>query len=136
MTRLIPAIALAVTFLATAAGLRYAETAGLIAPDMAQRAVQVMIGLMLAGYANLMPKQLGSRRLSVAAEGRMQVARRIGGWALTLAGLAHAVIWVFVPVNIASLASMAVVGTGLALTVGVAVGACRRAGTSGTATGS
>lgn len=134
MTRLIPAIALAIVFLATAAGLKYAESVDLVAPDMAQRAVQVMIGLTLAGFANMMPKRLGSQRLSLEAEARMQAARRVGGWFLTLAGLAHAVIWALAPVSVAPAASMSVVGTGLAITIGFAVWACRSTG-KGTPTG-
>lgn len=139
MTRLIPAITLAIAFLAIAAGLKYAESAGLVGPDIAQRAVQVMIGLMLAGFANMMPKRLGSRRYSQDAEARIQLARRVGGWSLTLAGLAHSAIWVFAPINAAPAASMSVVGTGLAITIGFAVWACSRIGkgsSAGTASGS
>ena len=139
MTRLIPAIVLALAFLAVAAGLKYAESVGLVAPDMAQRAVQVMIGLTLAGFANVMPKRLGSQRLSLEAEARMQAARRVGGWSLTLAGLAHTLVWIFAPLNIAPVASMSVVGTGLAITIGFAVWACRSTGkgsSTGTTSGS
>lgn len=128
MTRLLPAIALAVAFLVLAAGLKMAESAGLLGADTAQRAVQVIIGLGLAGFANMMPKRIASRRMSPQAEGRMQTARRIGGWALTLAGLAHAAIWAFVPVSIAAIASMTVVGAALAVTLVFAVRACRTVG--------
>ncbi|WBQ10182.1 hypothetical protein L2D01_00085 [Hyphomonadaceae bacterium ML37] len=128
MTRLLPAIALAVAFLAIAAGLKMAESAGLLGADTAQRAVQVIIGLGLAGFANMMPKRIATRRMSPQAEGRMQTARRIGGWALTLAGLAHAAIWAFAPVSIAAIASMTVVGAALAVTLVFAVRACRSAG--------
>lgn len=128
MTRLLPAIALAVAFLAMAAGLKMAESAGLLGADTAQRAVQVIIGLGLAGFANMMPKRIASRRMSLQAEGRMQTARRMGGWSLTLAGLAHAAIWAFVPVSIAAIASMTVVGGALAVTLVFAVRACRSAG--------
>lgn len=48
MKRLLPSIVLTIAFLAVAAGLKYAESAGLVGDDMAQRVVQVMIGLMLA----------------------------------------------------------------------------------------
>lgn len=139
MTRLMPAITLAITFLAAAAGFRYAESAGLIGPDVAQRVVQAMIGIMLAGFANMMPKRLGGRRYSPEAEARLQLARRVGGWSLTLAGLAHAAIWAFAPIDAASLAAMAVVGSALGLTVGFAVWACTRLGKgspAGTASGS
>jgi hypothetical protein len=139
MTRLLPAIALAIAFLAVAAGLKLAESAGLVSADISQRTVQVIIGLGLAGFANMMPKRIVSQRMSREAEGRMQTARRAGGWSLTVAGLAHAAIWAFAPVNIAAIASMTVVGVALALTIAYAVWACRRIGKddpAGTASGS
>jgi hypothetical protein len=135
MTRRTPAIALAVLFLAAAFGLKLAETSGLIGAEMAQRTVMAIIGLVLAGYANLLPKQIGRRRPSLAAEARAQTARRVGGWSFTLAGLGYAAIWVVAPLSIAPTASMLVVGAGLAVTAGCALWACRGSGTPGVAPG-
>ena len=115
------AIALAVTFLAAAAALRYAALQGVIGEDIATRAVQVIIGLGLAAYANVIPKQGGGPRRSVEAETRAQAAQRVGGWAMTLAGLAHAGLWAFAPLSFASPASMVVVGGAVVLTLGHAV---------------
>ena len=56
------AIAVAVLFLALAAALKYADRADLIGPDTAKRTTQVVVGLMLAAYANLMPKDVGRWR--------------------------------------------------------------------------
>lgn len=128
MKRFIPFLLLAAAFLGAAAGLKYAESAGLVGDDMAQRVVQVMIGLMLAGFANVMPKRLGPQRMSREAEARMQTARRIGGWSLTLAGLAHAALWAFAPTDVAVIAGMIVVAAALALTIGYAIWACRKLG--------
>ena len=128
MKRLLPSIVLAIAFLAVAAGLKYAESAGLVGDDMAQRVVQVMIGLMLAGFAKVAPKRIGPQRMSREAEARMQTARRIGGWSLTLAGLAHAALWAFAPVDFAVTAAMIVVGSGLAIAIGYAIWACRKLG--------
>ncbi|HVL42539.1 MAG TPA: hypothetical protein VM348_10310 [Brevundimonas sp.] len=128
------AIALAVAFLAAAAGLRYAASQGFISDDMATRTVQVVIGLGLAAYANVMPKRIGGRRGSIEAETRAQAAQRFGGWAITLAGLAHAGLWAFAPLSFANPASMAVVAGALALTLGYAIWcftACRRTGSPG-----
>ncbi len=125
------AIALAVSFLVLAAALRYAGLEGFIGEDVATRAVQVVIGLGLAAYANVMPKQIGHRRGSVEAETRAQAAQRFGGWAITLAGLAHAGLWGFAPLAIANPASMVVVAGAVVLTLGYAVWcftACRRTG--------
>ena len=64
------AVALAVLILGTAAALRYAQGLDLIGADAARRTMQVMIGLILAAYANLMPKDVGRWR------SRRAVARR------------------------------------------------------------
>ena len=84
------AIAVAVLFLALVAGLKYAESSELIGPDIAKRTTQVIVGLMLAAYANLMPKDIGRWRTSALAAARSQSALRVGGWSMTLAGLAYA----------------------------------------------
>ncbi len=115
------AIALAVTFLAAAAALRYAGVQGIIGEDVATRAVQVIIGLGLAAYANVMPKQVSGPRRSAQAETRAQAAQRVGGWSITLAGLAHAGLWAFAPLSFASPASMVVVAGAVVLTLGHAV---------------
>ena len=115
------AIGLAVTFLAAAAALRYASVQGIIGEDVATRAVQVIIGLGLAAYANVMPKQVGGPRRSAQAETRAQAAQRVGGWSITLAGLIHAGLWAFAPLSFASPASMVVVAGAVVLTLGYAV---------------
>lgn len=93
--------------------------------------MQVLIGLMLAGYANLMPKQLGRARSSAVAEARAQSALRVGGWSLTLAGLTYAGLWAFAPLAFADMASLVVVAAAMLLTAGYAIWAftaCRRSG--------
>ncbi len=125
------AIALAVFILAAAAGLRYAEGAGLLGADGAKRTMQVLIGLVLAAYANLMPKEIGRSRRSPHVEARVQAALRVGGWSLTLAGLAHAALWAFAPLAVAGMAAMIAVAGALVATMGYAFWsftACRRAG--------
>lgn len=128
--RITTAIAIALLFLAAAAGLRYAEGAGLIGADGARRALQILIGLGLAGYANLMPKRISGAPRSPLAERRTGAALRVGGWSLTLAGLTQAALWAFVPPAVADPASMIAVASALALTLGYALWAftaCRRA---------
>ena len=99
------AIALAVVTLGMAAGLEYARNIDLIGPDAARRIMQVTIGLILAAYSNLMPKDVGPWRASAAAVARTQAALRVGGWSLTLAGLAYAGLWAFAPLAFADVAS-------------------------------
>lgn len=123
------AIALAAFILGSALALRYAEGAGMIDADGARRAMQVLIGLMLAGYANLMPKQLGRARSTPEAEAAAQTALRVGGWSLTIAGLTYAALWAFAPLDIADTAGLLVVAAATLATLGYAVWAftaCRR----------
>lgn len=115
------ALGLAAVFLAVAAGLRFAAAEGMIADDLARRSAQVLIGLGLAAYANVMPKQLSRLRGSAEAETRAQAALRAGGWSMTLAGLVHAGLWAFAPLSVASPASTVVVAGALVLTLGYAV---------------
>lgn len=115
------ALGLAAVFLAVAAGLRFAAAEAMITDDLAQRAVQVIIGLGLAAYANVMPKQLGGPRKSAEAETRAQAALRVAGWSMTLAGLAHAGLWAFAPLPFASTASTALVAAATLLTLAYAV---------------
>ncbi|WP_394760515.1 hypothetical protein [Phenylobacterium sp.] len=88
--RLTQSLIAAAVLLAAALGLKFAERGGLVSHDMALRAVQALIGLGLAVYANVMPKRLGRFRNPAAAQ-RAQAALRTGGWAFTLGGLGYAV---------------------------------------------
>lgn len=115
--RLLFSIALAVLVVGTSAGLKYAQHLDLIEPDTVKRLVQVMIGLMLAGYANLMPKDVGRWPASPLAAARAQSALRVGGWSLTLAGLVYAGLWALAPMDMASPASTAVVATAMVITM-------------------
>ena len=112
------AIALAALILGTAAGLSYAQGLGLIGPDAAKRTMQVMIGLVLAAYSNLMPKDVGPWRASAPAMARAQSALRVGGWSMTLAGLVYASLWAFAPLGFADVAATAVVAAALLITIG------------------
>ena len=112
------AVALAVLTLAMAAGLEYARGLDLIGADAARRTMQVMIGLILAAYSNLMPKDVGPWRPSALAVARSQSALRVGGWSMTLAGLAYAGLWAFAPMAFADVASMVVVASAMLITMG------------------
>jgi hypothetical protein len=122
------AIAVAVLIVGTAAALSYARGLDLVGPDAAKRTMQVMIGLILAAYSNLMPKNVGRWRASALAAARAQSVLRVGGWSLTLAGLAYAGLWAFAPLAFADIAAMAVVASALVITMGYggwALLACR-----------
>ena len=122
------ALALAAFLLGSALALRYAGNTGAMGADEVRRAMQVLIGLMLAGYANLMPKQ-GRGVGSIMAQARVQSALRVGGWSLTLAGVAYAAMWAFAPLPVADTAGLFVVAAATLLTLGYAMWAftaCRR----------
>ncbi|WP_417231826.1 hypothetical protein [Brevundimonas sp.] len=129
---LLPALILAGLLLALAAGLRLAEGNGLIDGDTARRGVQVAIGLILAAFANRMPKQIRRWR-GDQADIREQRALRVGGWSLTLAGLAHAGLWAFAPLAVADTMAMMVVAAATLLTLGFAfwsMALCRSTGSA------
>ena len=112
------AITLAVLVVGMAAGLQYAQSLDLIGSDAGRRTMQVTIGLMLAAYSNLMPKDVGPWRASALAVARSQSALRVGGWSMTLAGLAYAGFWAFAPLAFADVASMVIVASALLITMG------------------
>lgn len=111
------AIALAILIMGTAAALTYAQGLDLIGSDTAKRTMQVMIGLILAAYSNLLPKDVGRWRASPLAMARAQSALRVGGWSMTLAGLAYAGLWAFAPLAFADLAAMVVVASAMLITM-------------------
>ena len=84
------ALATAGVYIGGALALKAAEKAGLLPPDTGVRALQVFSGLVLAVYANFLPKTLGSFRDPVSAM-RMEQVLRVSGWAYMLGGLGFAV---------------------------------------------
>jgi hypothetical protein len=126
---LLTGFAAAGALLAIAALLAYARNAGIITEALSERVIQVIIGLGFAAYANIMPKMLYGRPGSVRAAAWMQAVLRVGGWAMTLAGLAYAALWAFAPLVFADIASMIVIMAGAAVMMGytlVTLMICRR----------
>jgi hypothetical protein len=115
------ALAIAGLILAAAAALEYAQSLEIIGAEPAKRTMQVMIGLILAAYANVMPKDIGQWRASLRAATRSQSALRVGGWSLTLAGLGYAGLWAFAPIAFADVAATAVVAAATLVTTGYGV---------------
>ena len=133
--RLVPAIALAAFIIGAALGLGYAENAGWISDDLGKRTLQVLIGLMLAAYANLMPKQLERPRGTPRAQAMTQSVLRVGGWSLTLASLVYAALWAFAPMDFANIASIVVLAGATAFMLVYSLWAfvsCRREGGAST----
>ena len=115
------ALGLAAVFLGLAFAHRYAGATGWISEDLSRRIVQVIIGLGLAAYGNLMPKQGGKPRASARAETAAQAALRVGGWSMALAGLVYAALWAFAPLAFADAASLVVVLGATVLTLGFSI---------------
>ena len=90
--RLSAGLALGGGMIAAAVILRLLQRAGSIDVATSTRAIQVLIGVMLAAYANGMPKDLG-RWMPPDAAARILSALRVGGWSLTLAGVGYAALW-------------------------------------------
>ena len=111
-------LAIAAFILAAAKSLQYAQAGELIEPEMARRTMHVIIGLVLAFYGNYMPKRIGPSRSAACAITRSQMALRVGGWSMTLAGLTYAGLWAFAPLGFADIASMVVVLTACVVTLG------------------
>jgi len=118
-------LALAALMVAAAAILKYAEHAGFIGPDFATRATQIAAGLVLAVYANFIPKNLPSPQKSAEAAARMQSARRVGGWAFVVAGFAYAAVWAMASLGAAADISMAVIVGPMVVALGYGFWACR-----------
>lgn len=78
-----------------------------ISQEQATRVAMAVIGLALAVMANAIPKAMGGNANSRAI-------KRVTGWSLALAGLAHAAIWLLAPISVANLASVTAVIAALA----------------------
>jgi hypothetical protein len=129
------ALVLAGVMLATAALIKYAAHTHLLGPDGEARSIQIAIGLMLAGYGNVIPKSVSKYR-GQKTSARVQSALRVGGWAFVLAGLAQTGLWIFAPITIADPVSTAAVATALVVTLGYAIwvhATCSRGETSSAA---
>lgn len=83
----------------------------------AARLPGVLVGLVLAGYANVLPRRLTPLAARGCAPAEVQAYQRFAGWVFVLAGLASAVVWLTAPIGRAALVSVFVVGTGLLLVV-------------------
>ncbi|MEZ0242519.1 MAG: ammonium transporter [Sphingomonas sp.] len=114
------ALVFGTAFLAVSAGLAQARTLGYLSDETVKRTVQVLIGLGLAAYSNFTPKQIGKPG-SPMAEAWKQSVLRVSGWSMVLAGLAYAALWAFAPMDVANIASVAVVATAMVITMGTAI---------------
>ena len=108
------AIAAILIVLGSMAVVAWAKLTGHASQEFSTRAIMVIIGLMNAGYANVIPKS------GKALSARVMAIQRVVGWSMTLGGLAFAAAWAFAPMDYAFELS---VGATIA-SILVAVGYC------------
>lgn len=130
----IASLVLSAVFLGVTFALKIAERNGLIGADVGDRGFMILIGLVVAGYGNVVPKQLKRPRETIAAEMRMQTALRVCGWTMTLAGLAFAGAWTVLPESVAAPVSMLALGAAFLVVLSYAL-ACRKGGGAGATAG-
>jgi hypothetical protein len=114
---LVVALAIGAGLLVLSAFMKYLQSAGQVDAETTRRTVQVVVGLVLAGYGNYMPKRLAGAPAPACATTRSQSALRVGGWAMTLAGLTQAALWALAPVPVADMVASAVVAIAVVITV-------------------
>ena len=88
------------TILVLSVALTLAKQGGLIDGDTVKRFVMAFIGLGVAWYGNITPKEGG------AWSARRQAHRRVAGYAVAGAGLVNTAIWIWAPMSIAAELSM------------------------------
>ncbi|MEM9168992.1 MAG: hypothetical protein AAGC56_05015 [Pseudomonadota bacterium] len=108
MRNVVEALIVAALIIAIALGMAYADGRGWVA-DGQERASGVVIGLILAVMGNFMPK----KNLNDCASSFRVV--RFAGAVFLVAGVAHAAIWLFAPLEAANAMAMSVVGAALAI---------------------
>jgi hypothetical protein len=102
---------LAAFLIAISLALAWAARAGAVPGDWPTRITMILSTLMIAYYGNAIPKMI---LRSAAARN----ARRFAGWAFVLAGFAAAALWAVAPLDIATPASIAIVGGAVLLVFG------------------
>lgn len=89
--------------------------AGVLDAGLGQRLSGVTIGLILAAYGNIAPKQLVRYDPESPRPARKQAFIRFSGRVFVLAGLAHALVWAFAPIDRANALAMIPLAAALVL---------------------
>ncbi len=91
---------------------------GYLDEDTIMRSYNVIMGVGFAAYFNAMPKLQRGVSLTNSAHATLaQTLLRVNSWVMTLAFVVFAAIWGFAPREVAGVASMAVMGTAIAICV-------------------
>lgn len=115
-------LALAALMIATSLGVVVAQKTGVLSVDMGTRVGMVIYTLIVAYYGNLIPK-------AIVRSDRARAARRFAGWAFASTGFVSAALWILAPIDVATAASIALIGTAVVAVLGYCF-LSRRAATS------
>ena len=106
--------------LIAAAGTKLGQSSGLLPHDSGARLFQVMLGLMVLYYANLIPKKTGRFR-SMESARRAQLAARLSGFAFATAGIFYTGVAAFGLSGVVDTIAMVMMGSATGLCLGAMV---------------
>jgi hypothetical protein len=89
--------------------------------DIALRATMAIVGAFLAVTGNAMPKTLTPLAVLHCDPAKVQAVQRLAGWIWALAGLAVAIAWLTLPINLAEATSFLLLPSAILITVGQVV---------------
>jgi hypothetical protein len=89
--------------------------------DIALRATMAIVGVFLAVTGNAIPKTLRPLAGLHCDPAEVQAVQRLAGWIWALAGLAVAIAWLTLPINLAEAMSFLLLPSAILVTVGHAV---------------
>ncbi len=108
--------------LAISLGAKLAVTLGAVHPgDIALRATMAIGGAFLAVTGNAIPKTLTPLAALHCDPVKVQAVQRLAGWIWALAGLAVAIAWLTLPINLAEAMFFLLLPSAILFTVGQAV---------------
>lgn len=111
MNKVMTSLIFAGLMIGASVGMRIGEAHGLVT-DAGERTWGVLLGLILAWFANAIPKGNQDEFERCGDDVRL---RLFAGRALIIGGFAHSLIWIFAPIGQANLAAMVVVAAALSL---------------------
>lgn len=111
------ALLAAALIMGAALGMNMLVDYGYIEREVSKQAMQVGIGLYLLVMGNSLPKKISSMSDQNCGSAKGQSLRRFAGWTFVLSGLAYSIIWLVLPADIATIAGISVVASGLILVV-------------------
>jgi hypothetical protein len=89
--------------------------------DFALRATMAIVGAFLAVTGNAIPKNLKPLAAMHCDPARVQAVQRLAGWIWVLAGLAVAIAWLTLPINLAEAMCFLLLPSAILVMVGQAV---------------